>query len=205
LVTPFVDPSAQPIIDDGDKYCQPDSKGNFDGTSTSVDSGTLPNSDAWAEGGGCVLQPIRQVWAVLNNVDGLKWAAADKITYTRTVNPKPGFTHLYEIVYYKSTLIGEINWTIDWYHAVSAGTYKSPTQVSINYQRTAGTSMIPVWQGGIVLNKITDKVTSIAVRNQFRARQSSSDNEASARSALSEIVDDSRKLTPDWDKLDITK
>jgi hypothetical protein len=209
LETPFNNPQNTPVINDGGggssgtKFCAPDTTGKFDGVAVAMTSGLNSNDgSAWAEGGGCVERPIREAWAVINNVQAMKFKAADRVSFVRTVNPKPGFTHLYDVTYYKSTIIGDLNWTIDWYHSYDKGTFAAPQGVNINYQRTRGTSNIPVWSGGIVLTKVTDKITSIAIRNNFKARQSSSDNEDSARSALSEMIDHIRNADPDWDALD---
>jgi hypothetical protein len=204
-----INPTLKSEVDDtgsdptrGTKYCSPRSDGQFDDSTISLQSGQTPSDgSAWAEGGGCIVRPIREVWATLNNLEVTKIDAADRFTYTRAINPKPGFTHLYEITYYKSTIIGEIQWTIDWYHGVSKGTVDAPEEVVIQYDRVRGTSNIPVWHGGITLTKVNNSVTSIAIRNDFKARQSTTDNEQSARDFLDEMVGDSRNGSPDWERL----
>jgi len=214
LETPYTNPTDKPAVDDGSgggggdvptgtKFCMPDANGNFDGATIVLQSGqTATDGSAWAEGGGCILRPIRDVWATLNNLEAMKFKAADSFTAVRTVHPKPEFTHLYEITYAKSTIIGPINWTIDWYHGFDKGTFEAPERVNVNYQRIRGTSNIPIWYGGIVLSKINSAVTSIGIRNNFKARQSSAANEASAKSALSEMVTNARTGAPDWNRLD---
>jgi hypothetical protein len=210
LETPSAPPPDKPGVDDGSgsdptqgtKFCKPDSNGKFDGITMLMQSGqTAADGSAWAEGGGCVLKPIREVWATINNLEVMKFQAADSFTYQRTLHPTPDTTHLYEITYNKSTAIGPIDWTIDWFHGFDKGTFDAPQRVNINYQRVRGTSNIPVWHGGIVLSKVNKSVTSIAIRNDFKARQSSSANEASARAALSEIITHSRDGSPDWGRL----
>jgi hypothetical protein len=134
----------------------------------------------------------------------MKFKAVASFIYQRSVEPEsndPSITHLYEITYYKQTILGPINWTIDWYHGFDKGTFEAPQRVNINYQRVRGTSNIPIWHGGIVLSRVSNSVTSIAIRNEFKARQSSSANENSARNALSEMIQNARNGAPDWNRL----
>ncbi len=210
LETPSPIPANKPGLDDGSgsdptqgtKFCKPDSNGNFDGVTNELQSGqNSSDGSAWAEGGGCVLKPIREVWATLNNLEVMRFQAADSFTYQRTINPEPNLTHLYVVTYYKDTAVGPIDWTIDWFHGFDKGTFEAPQRVNINYQRVRGTSNIPIWHGGIVLSKVNKAVTSIAIRNDFKARQSSAANEGSARSALVEMITHSRSGTPDWSRL----
>ncbi len=209
LETPYSNPSNQPDIDDGQgkngtKFCSPDTNGKFDPDAIVITSGLNADKSGWAEGGGCVMRPIRDTWAVFHNIEAMKWDAADSETFARTVNPKAGFTHLYEVTYSKSTIIGPIDWTIDWYHSFDKdkGTFAAPGRVIINYQRVRGTSNIPVWRGGIVLTKVDKNVTSIAIRNEFKARQSTTKNEGSARDGLKEMIDKARTVEPNFDRLD---
>lgn len=208
LETPFNNASNTPVVHDGSgdgsgqtKYCVPDAKGSYDGKAIALQSGLNADASAWAQGGGCVLRPIREVWAVINNLEVMKFEDADRFTATRTINPKADFTHLYAITYYKSTPIGAINWTIEWYHGIGSGTFTDPNSVNINYQRTKGTAFIPIWHGGIVLTKVTDAVTSVAIRNEFRASQSDAENVGSAQDALTEMIRHMRDGAPDWSRL----
>jgi hypothetical protein len=131
----------------------------------------------------------------------MKFKAADSFSYQRTIQPKPDLTHLYEITYYKNTAIGPIDWTIDWFHGFDKGTFVAPQRVNVNYQRVRGTSNIPIWHGGIVLSRVSKSVTSIGIRNEFKARQSSVANEGSARAALTELVLNTRNGAADWSRL----
>lgn len=220
LETPF-DPKNKPVIDDGGdkedkgggdnndkdapnptRFCAPDSNGNFDSSAiTETKAGMNGDGSAWHEAGGCVSRPIREVWAVLHNLDVMQWRETDSYTFVRTVKPKDDFTHLNEVTYYKSTIIGQIEWTTQWYHGFDRGTFESPLGVNILYQRVRGTSNIPIWNGGVVLSKVTDKITSIAIRNVFKARQSESENQASSRDTVHELIDKLRQGRADWQRL----
>jgi hypothetical protein len=210
LETPFNNPTNTPILHDGSgdgdgpgtqSYCVPDAKGNYDGAAIALQQGMNSDDSTWAQGGGCVLRPIREVWAVLNNLEVMKFVAADNFTAQRTVNPTPQFTHLYAIRYTKSTPLGPIWWTIDWYHGIGGGTFLAPESVNINYQRTAGTPFMPVWKGGLVLTKVTNTVTSVGIRNIFRAAQSDEENSNSNRDTVNEIMGHLRQGAPDWTRL----
>ena len=187
----------------GTKYCQPANDGTFTNGEPVVQGGTEADGVAWAEGGGCVTRPIREVWAVLNNLELMCWKETDRFTADRQINPTPDFTHLYSVTYYKNTPIGAINFTLQWYHGIGKGTFDSPDEINISYQRVKGTSMIPIWHGGVSLIKVTDSVTSISVRNDFLARGISvSANVGKAHDALMEIIDKARSGEPDWARLE---
>jgi hypothetical protein len=204
-------PVNKPITDDsvgtsdasnGTKYCQPTKDGRFDEAPVNLQSGTSPAGLAWAEGGGCILRPIREVWAALNNLEAMRFIDTDRFIYDRTVNPNSQFTHLYNITYYKDTVIGPIEFTLQWYHGVAKGTFEAPEQITIPYQRVRGTSMIPTWHGGIDLTRVSNTVTSIAIRNDFVSRAlSTSMNLTKARDALTEMIGHARTAQPDWQRL----
>ena len=187
----------------GTKYCQPASDGTFTDAALQIDTGTSADGVAWAEGGGCVTRSIRETWAVLNNLELMKFNEIDRFSADRQINPNADFSLLYTVTYYKDTPIGAINFTLAWYHGVSQGTFDDPQEVNIEFQRTKGTSMIPIWHGGIGLIKVTDNVTSISIRNDFLSRAlSASANITKAHDALAEMIGKARSGTPDWNRLD---
>ena len=214
LETPFNNPTNTPVIHDGSggtgngdpsqvRYCVPDANGVYDGAKVTAQATLVADSVAQATGGGCVLRPIREVWAVLNNQPEMKWEAADRLVTSRIVNPpKPGFTHLYTDTYYKSSGIPiSIHWTIEWYHGIGGGTFEAPTSVNIVFHRTKGTEMMPVWQGGIVLTKVTETVTSVAILDEFRAAQGDDQNKNDSLDELNELIRHMRNGPPDWTNL----
>ena len=199
---PTNDAQVDKDVSKGTKYCVPSAGGAFIENAPVFKATTLPSGAASAEGGGCVVRPIREVWAVLNNLEVMKFNEADRFDAVRTINPKADFTHLYSITYFKNTPIGPINFTIDWFHGVGRGTFEDPDQVNIEYQRTKGTSLVPIWQGGIGLIKISETVTSISVRNAFLTRALSvSANIAKSSDQLNEIIMKARGGAPDWNRL----
>lgn len=214
LETPFNNATNSPILHDGSggnggqgnpnepKYCVPDAQGHYDGTALSVQVGMTPAGAGQAMGGGCVLRPIREVWAVTNNLEEMKFEAADRFEGTRTINPEPQFTHLYQVTYWKSSGIPiTIHWTMEWKHGVGAGTFLEPQVINIKYQKTKGTGQMPIWQGGFVLTKVTDTVTSVAILNQFLAAQGDEENQHDALDAFNEFFRHMRNGPPDWTRL----
>jgi len=147
------------------------------------------------------MRPIREVWAALQNVEAMRWEDTDRMTFERTDHPNPDFTHLYSITYFKSTIIGNIDWTIQWFHGFDQGTFDAPLRVNVSYKRVKGTSNIPVWQGGITLSRVKNGVTSIGIHNEFKARQSNAENVQSAIDSVVEITRKARTVAPDWAKL----
>ncbi len=208
LETPFNNPVNKPVVDvpvdatHGTKYCSPDAVGGFDVDKIALDGGLNSAGVGWADGGGCVSRPIREVWAALQNLEALKWDDVDRFTAVRTVHPSPDFTHLYAITYFKGTIIGTIDWTIQWFHGFDQGTFELPTRVNITYQKVHGTSNIMVWQGGITLSKVNDTMTSIGIHSEFKARQSNSENVQSSKDSLTELVRKARTAAPDWVRLE---
>lgn len=204
LDTPFTNPENKPGVDvpgdasKGTKYCMPDADDNFDGQTTVVDGGLGDQGIAWADGGGCVLRPIREVWAALQNIDAMKWVGADRESFTRVDHPKANFTHLYTITSFKGTAIGPIEWTIEWFHGFDIGTFDLPSRVNVKFQKVKGTSNIPIWEGAITLSKVRSGVTSLGFHTNFRARQGNSENVQSAKDTISEIIKKARTAAPDW-------
>jgi hypothetical protein len=214
LETPFLNPENKPALDvggDGDpahgtKFCSPEEDGTFNAKDIKLEFGTNGiDGSGWAIGGGCVLRPIREVWAVLNNLSVMKFEDADTFHSTRMKNIKAEFSHAYEITYSVSTVKGDVDWTMRWYHGIGGGSFAEPKSINVNYQRTKGDSSISIWRGGIVLTKVNDDVTAIGVRNEFKALQTKAKNVNSAIDALNEFIEHTRTGDPDWDALNGTK
>ena len=188
----------------GTKFCAPDGSGQFPGEAVAMQSGQAPaDGSAWAIGGGCVLRPIREVWAAISNLQAMRFGGSDSMEWAPATDAGTQYVHVYDLTYHKQApIISSISWVIRWYHGVGRGTFAQPSQVNINYQRTHGTFLIPIWNGGLVLDKVTSTVTSLAIRNNFKASQSSGENEASARSAVAEMIRKARTVSPDWVRLD---
>jgi hypothetical protein len=209
LETPFENPENKAKVDqggDGDPthgttFCKLQPDGTFNPKTILLQSSITSDGNAVAIGGGCVMRPIREIWAVLNNLEIMKFEDADSFK-AKSIAHSSEFIRAYEITYFKSTVVGEIDWTILWYHGIGKGNFENPESLNINYQRSRGTSNIPVWKGGIVLTKVNDTVTSISVRNEFKARQSKGENVTSARDAIAEIIGHARDGAPDWKRLE---
>jgi hypothetical protein len=116
-------------------------------------------------GGGCIARPIRDVWGVYFNHPVMQPDDVDE--YTATARPdliplETGGQILFVFDLYNVHHVPLINpaWTVRWYHAVQHGSFETPNQVSINFQKVDGTSYIRKLEGGYVLDRVTDQVTS---------------------------------------------
>jgi hypothetical protein len=67
------------------------------------------------------------------------------------------------------------SWTVRWYHALQYGTFEAPDEVSLNFQKVEGTSYIHALQGGYVLDRVTDNVTSFVMDQYVDATQYDTD------------------------------
>lgn len=207
LDTPFVDPKNKPVdntptdASKGTKYCAPDASGNFDGQTVLAEAGLGQGNVAWAEGGGCVLRPIREVWAALQNIEASRWNETQSATFTRVDHPNKDFTHLYNITYKRGTPIGPIDWTIAWYHGFDLGTFDAPERINITFKKISGTSMIPVWEGTVTLSRVRDGITSFGMQTHFQAFQGNPQNVQAAKDSIGDILAKARTVAPDWIEL----
>jgi hypothetical protein len=209
LVTPFAVPVNKPIRDgDGDPthgttYCPPGADGKFDPAAILSNTGMDPAGDGAVstDGGGCVMRPIQEVWAALNNLEQIKFQDMNSFEATRQINPTPAFTHLYVITYHTSTPIGEQTWTLDWYHGFDQGTFEAPERVNIIYGRTGGSSTISAWSGQITLTKVNSQITSMAMHNRFKSLQGSDKDKGSSSDTVSEMIRHARTVPPDYKRL----
>lgn len=184
-------------------YCAPDAKGQYPNNNTQGTSGMNSDGSAWAEGGGCVLHPIREVWAAFNNISQMKMDAADSYALEiPKIHLSPTITNFYQITYYKSTFIGSIQWTLQWFHGLLSGTFEQPQVVEIVYKRTSGTAFIPVWDGKIVLAWLNNSTTAFYIYNHFRSvGQSENDIKRDAEDFGLEMLTKARTVKPDWQSL----
>ncbi|MGZ3706818.1 MAG: hypothetical protein ACXVA8_12380, partial [Bdellovibrionota bacterium] len=81
-----------------------------------------------------------------------------------------------------------VDWDMDWYYSVKAGSLDDPQKILINYKKVKGTSHISYWEGSIILDRVNDHVTSFAMLNQIEADQNT------AKDAEDAVKDVYRKL-----------
>jgi hypothetical protein len=165
---PTPDPGVplQPRPENPTRYCSRNRRGEFD-TTLELQGGGSKKPYYWAEGGGCVLKPIDQAWKLSQDQDRTAWADVDGhviVDFKVIDNEKIWTTN-----YWVNSIIGKVEWNIDWHHSIMAGTEADPQTVLINYKKVWGTIHIQYWEGSIVLERVTDNVTSFTMRNQIRA------------------------------------
>ena len=185
-------------------YCKPDGNGNFDNSIVIMTGGNSSDptngSYVFGQGGGCINRPLREVWAVAMNNSLLTW---DGTSNSSNVAASPsGVTKTFE-VHYSATrkYLGfpfTVTWDMDWFHILQKGTVQDPEKILINFHRYQGTTHIPYWEGSIVIQRVTDQITGVYVRNQIHADQTGVDD---ATSASTQIVQKYRTGAPIWNEL----
>ncbi len=166
-------------------YCYPDSKGNYVKEVTIAGKGHNEDKEHdFAFGGGCVFRPLAEVWASLRDARVMKWEGIDEITVVPRANPPDGAVYLLEASYVEHRVF-DVKWTMNWIHS-------SPSKdaVWINYGKIRGTSHIRHWQGGIVLDYISDGVTAVTMQDTIDATQTGPDDcEGSIRDVIGKLRD----------------
>jgi hypothetical protein len=145
-------------------YCQVDSNGKI--LSQDQINARDENGGVHSTGGGCIARPIKDVWGIFFNNPLMQPSDVDEYTSTPRPDLVPPPSADPEVVFafdiYNVHHVPLINpsWTVRWYHTIQFGTYEAPDEISINYQKIQGTSYITTMQGGYVLDRVTDEVTS---------------------------------------------
>ncbi len=184
-------------------YCAQNAKGQYPVTNILGDTGTNSDGSSWAEGGGCILRPIREVWAALNSYAAMKVIAAKSYSVDHPrLSLGPTITNFYEITNHYSELGGLINFheTMRWFHGLFSGTFENPNAVEIVFERTNGGAQVSIWNGYITLAKINDSTTSLFIHTNMRTLESE-DDILHAEAYGVEMLSKARTLPPDWDNL----
>jgi hypothetical protein len=147
-------------------------------------------------GGGCLRLPIREVWAKLLNQKLMVWVDVDESTYLQ-YSPPEHVSFFFTVNYVVHQII-TVDWDMDWYHTVKAGSKDAPVKILVNYKKVKGTSHISYWEGSIILDRVNDHVTSFAMKNQITADQT---NAKDAEDAIKDVYGKMQTGAPDWDKL----
>jgi hypothetical protein len=127
---------------------------------------------SFADGGGCISKPLKDLWATAMDLDYFKWDGGDTYqvdAHPKRDAPKPGTHDSYSVRYHsymKSTPTLYGDYLMHWFFTLKTGTEAAPESVLINYVKTAGISNIHRWEGTIILERISDTVTSFGMRDQ---------------------------------------
>ena len=175
------------------KYCQADEAGKYS-EGVSIRSGERSGGGYWAEGGGCIFRPIREVWAVSHNQPLMVWKGVDESELTVREDRPRNVTHFYEILY-KVHHIFTVKWTMHWLHSVAEGTFNKPKKVIVNFQKISGTGFIPYWKGGYVFREVKPGITEFAMSFNIDAKRQT---RAKTETSIREGYDLFRTGKPNW-------
>ena len=150
-------------------FCAPDATGAYSENVT-VQTGEGGDQYVWGQGGGCVHRSIRETWAVAHNQPLMVWSKVSSSDYKIRNDLPDGVSFFYEVDYVVHSL-ETVDWTMDWYHAVTTGTVKDPHNIVINYKKVSGTRYIREWEGSIWIDEVDPNVTAVRIRNQVNASQ----------------------------------
>lgn len=202
--SPFSRSVLEPIqFDDRETvYCAQDPSGNYNPDQILLKKGHVGGEADYdfAQGGGCVFRSIRETWAALHNLEQMMWGGVTKQAITARPERPEGVSHFYDIKYFvdNSWPKPDVDWTMEWYHSVSDGTFEEPRQIVINYKKVSGTRYIGYWEGSVVLDFVNATVTSIKMRDQINATQTGPDD---SEGAVRDVIHKSRAGAPDWARL----
>lgn len=175
-------------------YCKPDNTGSYVSSAPRVaQQGIDAQKNSFAVGGGCLMRPIREAWAVLHSAAGVKWKEADLTGFARKPDARVDF--LFQSVNEAGPFFARQEWTIEWYQKVTQGTPAVPEYVVVQYSKVKGTSHIVHWKGILELKKLGDGVTSVAIRNELRGTRI---DPTSAAGGLNDLYQNLSQLAPDW-------
>jgi hypothetical protein len=72
-----------------------------------------------------------------------------------------------------------VSFSVTWREGVVAGSEESPTQVSVVYEKTSGSSFVSLMEGSIQLISVTPGVTELQFAQRLNATDTDSTNIAS--------------------------
>jgi hypothetical protein len=160
---------------------------------TGLKKGTNTAGHAFAEGGGCILRPIREVLAVTHNREALVWAKSTLVDFQKLTHATIPF--FFSTKYEAGPFFFKQDWIMEWYQSIKAGEIKAPEQIVINFKKVSGTSHISHWEGTIELKFIEPMVTSFAMYHEITASQT---GPAEAEIGVKEFIERLRNLVPEW-------
>ena len=178
------------------EFCRPDASGKYLSEAPAIQTGQ-GNGYYFGHGGGCILRPLREVWAVAMNHELMKWNGVDEFTY-QDLTPTGGAVKDVRIHYTVHRFIFTVSWDMDWISSVLAGTIQDPDQLEIDYRKVSGTSHIRLWQGSMHLVRLAQNVTGITMDNAVDADQT---DQSDAGDTIKDVILKLRTGAPNWREL----
>ena len=65
-------------------YCKLNAKGEYEGLKTSIARQGKLGENFFAEGGGCMERPLREIWGASQNKEIAAWRESDLISFTKS-------------------------------------------------------------------------------------------------------------------------
>jgi hypothetical protein len=160
------DSVAPPNADGGDSYPE---------TLSLVQGSTSDYNYVFATG--YVDASIEDVWAAFKmpNVVVDRHAIT---SYTVTPNVETGYDVSFLTAYTIDSIV-TVSYDLTWREGVVAGTEADPSQVSVVYQKTSGSSFVSLMDGSIQLNSVSATVTELQFAQRMNAMDTDSSNIAS--------------------------
>jgi hypothetical protein len=126
---------------------------------------------------GYVDAPIANVWAAFK-LPNVVVDRANVSSYTVTENVESGYDVSFLTAYTINNIV-TVNFSVTWREGVVAGTEASPTQVSVVYEKTSGSSFVSLMEGSIQLISVSPGVTELQFAQRMNATDTDSTNIAS--------------------------
>jgi hypothetical protein len=163
------DPSRKWLF--GGPYCQPDSSGKFSETPLVFNSdsqATGSNGYHYAEGGACIARPLKEVLSASHHNSSFEWDESH-------LDGNPSLGKDSRVDFFFTALHRANAWSIvwfkiQWFQTVTEGTAAAPKVVTVNFNKSDGTTFIKYWDGNIVLYEVAPNVTGFDMRQHVEAR-----------------------------------
>jgi hypothetical protein len=165
------DSVAPPAGDGGDAYPE----------TVTITQGSDPNYN-YVVATGYVDAPIETVWAAFK-IPNVVVDRENITSYTVQENVETGYDVSFLTAYTINSIV-TVQYDLTWREGVVAGTEDDPTQVSVVYEKTYGSSFVSLMQGSIELVSVSPNVTELQFVQYMSAQDTGSGNIASWTSEL---------------------
>ena len=157
-------------------HCSPDSSGKYsDDTQMTVSEPMVVAMKSsrgksssktvyFAKGGGCVLRPLRELWAVALHWDDMQWKDSGSATVEGITPLRKGAVQSFRVNYHQVPIpFVNVDWALDWNFYLPWGTPQNPESLMIHFFKSSGTDYITYWEGRIQLHALSSNVTSFTL------------------------------------------
>ncbi len=146
----------------------------------------------FAKGGGCVYRPMTETWAVSHSALGVKWRDANMDGLSKVQDPSTPF--FFEANYSAGPSMFKQRWVIAFMHLFEGKSFETK-KVEIQYQKIKGTKHIGYWKGKILLESLSESVTSVLIENEIEGTQIGMEK---AEGGIADLLTNFREQNPEW-------